>query len=103
MTKKTRKNYPADYRLEVAQQVVDQGRSIREVAEAMGLGKSTVDKWACALRQERNGLPTKSAPITAEQAKIKELERKIKHLEDDNRILKKASALLMRDAFKHLS
>jgi transposase len=39
-------------------------------------------------------------PMTPDQVKIRELERKIKRLEEDNTILKKASALLMQDSLK---
>jgi len=84
----------------VAQEVVDQGRSIRDVADSLGLGKSTVDKWSRQLKQERGGTLSSATPITPDQVKIRELERKIKLLEGDNEILKKASALLMQDSIK---
>jgi len=100
MTKRTRPTYSPEFRLEVAQQVVDANRSIREVADSLGLGKSTVDKWARQLRQERNGNLSSATPMTPEQLKIRELERKLKRLEEDNIILKKASALLMQDSIK---
>ena len=45
MTKRTRPSFTPEYRLEVAQLVLDQGYSIREAANAMNVGKSTVDKW----------------------------------------------------------
>jgi transposase len=66
----------------------------------MGLGKSTVDKWARQLKEERNGNLTSATPLTPDQLKIRELERKLKRLEEDNEILKKASALLMQDSIK---
>ena len=81
-------------------QVVDQDRSIRDVADSLGLGKSTVDKWARQLRHERNGQLSSATPLTPDQVKIRELERKLKRLEEDNQILKKASALLMQDSIK---
>jgi transposase len=68
----------------------------------MGLGISTVDKWARQLRQERQGNLSSATPLTPDQLKIRELERKLKRLEEDNEILKKASALLMRDSIKGL-
>ncbi|OHU84110.1 MULTISPECIES: IS3 family transposase [Pseudoalteromonas] len=102
MTKRTRPTYSPEFRLEVAQQVVDEQRSVRDVAEAMGLGKSTVDKWARQLKEERNGNLTSATPLTPDQLKIRELERKLKRLEEDNEILKKASALLMQDSIKGL-
>ena len=55
MKKQTRATYSAEFRLEVAQQVVDENRTIREVANSLGLGKSTVDSWARRLRDERQG------------------------------------------------
>jgi len=100
MTKRTRPTYSPEFRLEVAQEVVDRDRSVRDVADSLGLGKSTVDKWARQLKQERNGILSTATPLTPDQLKIRELERKIKLLEGDNEILKKASALLMQDSIK---
>lgn len=100
MSKRTRPTYSPEFRLEVAQEVVDKGRSVRDVAESLGLGKSTVDKWARQLKDERNGKLSSATPLTPDQLKIRELERKIKQLEGDNEILKKASALLMQDSIK---
>ena len=100
MTKRTRPTYSPEFRLEVAQEVVDKGRTIKEVASSLGLGKSTVDKWSRQLRNERNETLSNATPLTPDQLKIRELERKIKRLEGDNEILKKASALLMQDSIK---
>jgi putative transposase len=49
------KHFKPVFRQEVAELVVDKGYSIRDAAEAMGVGKSTVNKWARDLRKERNG------------------------------------------------
>jgi len=100
MSKRTRPTYSPEFKLEVAQEVVDKGRSVRDVAESLGLGKSTVDKWARQLKDERNGKLSSATPLTPDQLKIRELERRIKQLEGDNEILKKASALLMQDSIK---
>jgi len=87
MSKRTRPTYSPEFRLEVVQEVVDQGRSIRDVADSLGLGKSTVDKWARQLKQERGGTLSSAMPLTPDQLKIRALERKIKLLEGDNQIL----------------
>mgnify|MGYP000067745260 CR=1 FL=1 len=78
--------------------VVDQNYSIRQAAEAMNVGLSTMDKWARQLRQERNGESPKATPMTPDQLKIRELENRIRRIEMEKDILKKATALLMSDS-----
>ena len=98
MSKRTRPTYSPEFRLEVAQEVLDNNRRVREVSQSLGLGNSTVDKWVRQLKQERSGKLSGATPLTPEKLKIRELERKINRLEGDNQILKKATALLMQDS-----
>lgn len=103
MNKKTRPTFTPEFRLESAQLVVDQNYSVREAAEAMGVGKSTMDKWVRQLRTERSGGQISSATaMTADQRKIRELENRIKRIELEKEILKKATALLMSDSMNNL-
>jgi transposase len=87
--------------LEVAQLVLDKGYSIREAADAMDVGKSTVDKWVRQLKQERGGLSPNTSPMTPDQIKIRELEKKIRYIEEEKEILKKATALLLSDSMRN--
>lgn len=98
----TKRVFSADFKLEAAQLVVEQKYSIREAAEAMGIGKSTLERWVKQLREESLGIVTNAKPITAEQRKIHELESRIKKLEREKDILKKATALLMSDELNGL-
>lgn len=98
MSRKTRPTFSPEFRLESAQLVVDQNYSIREAATAVGVGHSTMDKWARQLREERGGITPKASAMTSEQQRIKELEKKLRRVEEHNEILKKATALLMSDS-----
>ncbi len=98
----TKKHFKPEFRQEVAELVVDKGYSIREAADAMSVGKSTVDKWARQLRKERGGEVSLKTPISEEQRKIKMLEREIQQLKMEKDILKKATALLMSDSMNGL-
>jgi len=98
MAIRPKKNFTPEFRLESAQLVVDQGYSVREAAQAMNVGKSTMDKWVRQLKEERQGLSPKATPMTPDQLKIQELEKKIKRIEMEKDILKKATALLMSDS-----
>lgn len=100
MNKPRKPNYSPEFRLEAAQLVVDQGYTPSEAAEAMGVGKSTMSGWVRQLRIERKGEAPKATPMTEEQRRIRELEKKVKRLEMEKEILKKASALLMSDEMR---
>lgn len=101
-SKRSRPTFSPEFRLESAQLVLDQGYTVKQAAEAMGVGKSTMDKWVRQLRKERNGESPKASPMTPEQRKIRELEDKIRRIEREKEILKKATALLMSDEMKNL-
>ncbi len=96
------KHFKPEFRQEVAELVLDKGYSIREAADAMGVGKSTVDAWSRQLRKERGGEVTTGTPISEEQRKIKALEREVQQLKMEKDILKKATALLMSDSMNGL-
>jgi len=100
--KRARRTFTPEFKQEAAELVVSQGYSIRDAAKAMGIGVSTMDKWARQLREERSGKSPKASPITAEQRKIRELEEKIRKIEREKEILKKATALLMSDEMNGL-
>jgi transposase len=76
MNRPKRPNFKPKFRLEVAQLVLDKGYSIREGADAMDVGKSNVDKWVRQLKQERSGLSPNASPMTSDQIKIRELEKR---------------------------
>ena len=101
MRNKSRRTFSPEFRLESAQLVVDQHYSIREAAQAVGVGHSTMDKWARQLRNERKGVTPAQSAMTPEQQRIKELEKKIRRIEEHNTILKKATALLMSDSLNN--
>ena len=103
MNKRTRPTFTPEFRQEAAQLVVEKGYSVREAAESMGVGVSTMDKWVKKLRSVADGKPASGAPVTPEQQRIRELEKKIKRIETENEILKKATALVMSDSLKGLS
>jgi transposase len=77
----SRSTFTPEFRLEAAQLVVDQGYTVKAAATAMGVGKSTMDKWVRQLKNERNGVTSNVTPLTPDQRKIRELEKRIKRIE----------------------
>jgi transposase len=102
MNNKTRPTFTPEFRLECAQLVLDKGYSVAKAAQAMNVGKSSMDKWVRQLREERAGMPPKATPMTPDQLRIRELEKRLKQVELEKEILKKATALLMSDSLNNL-
>lgn len=62
--------------------------AIASVAKQLGVGYSTLDNW---LRQQRVGIGAEAvSSMTAEQQRIRALEKQVAHLSEVNEILKKA-------------
>jgi transposase len=98
----TRRTFSPEFKLESAQLVVDQGYTVKAAAEAVGVGKSTLEYWIRKLRQELQGKPPTASALTPEQRRIQELEKQLKRVEMEKEILKKATALLMSDSLNNL-
>ena len=96
-----KRNFSAEFRRESAQLVVDQNYTVADAANAMNVGLSTMTRWVKQLRDERAGKTPKASPITPEQIEIRELKKKLQHIEIENEILKKATALLMSDSLNN--
>ncbi|MGR5066712.1 IS3 family transposase [Photobacterium sp. DNB22_13_2] len=94
MTKRTRRTLSAEFKLEAAQLVVDQGYTVNEAAEVMGVSTSALGKWVRQLKEERDGKSPKASPLTPEQIEIRELKKQLARLEEHNEILKKGHSSL---------
>jgi transposase len=85
-----------EFKIDAARLVADQGYTIKEAAERLGVPFANITRW---LRQYRNGQLVsgqKRAQATAEEARVKQLESEVKRLEQEVAILKKASAYFAR-------
>lgn len=94
-----RRAFTPEFKNESASLVLDEGYAVKDAAKLVGIGLSTMERWVSQLRKERKGITPKTGKaITAEQRRIQELEAKIRKIEREKEILKKATALLMSDS-----
>jgi len=95
---KVRSTYSVEFKHDAARLVLEQGYTIQEACDAVGVGYTAMRRWVAQLKQEHSGITPVSKAMTPDQIRIKELEAKIKQIEWEKDILKKASALLMQDS-----
>jgi transposase len=91
---KTRPPYPDEFRRE-AVELVRSGRSIRDVAESLGVSQQTLRNWAKQVaidRRERDDGLTSS-----EREELRRLRRENTRLRQERDILKRATALFARE------
>jgi transposase len=94
-----RRVFTQEYKNDAASLVLDEGYTMKEACKAVGVGLSTLERWVSQVRNERKGIaPQAAKALTPDQRKIQELELKIKRIEREKEILKKATALLMSDS-----
>jgi transposase len=99
----SRRSYDANFKIDAASLVIDQGYSVPDACRAVGVGETALRSWVNQLKEERKGIkPAKGKALTPEQQTIQALEAKIRRIERENEILKKATVLLMSDSIKSL-
>ena len=97
---KSKPIFSSEFKEEAASLVLDKSYSYREACEAVGVGGSALRRWVNQLRTERQGVTPKGKAMTVDQQEIKGLQARVKQLEWENMILKKAMALVMSDSVK---
>lgn len=99
---KERSKFTSEFKIEAVNLVLERDYSIMQACAALGIGPTALRRWIKQYQQEQNGIvPAGCKALTPEQRQIQELQKRIERLELEKDILKKATALLMTDEFKH--
>ena len=91
---KTRPAYPEQFRRE-ALELVRQGRSIPDVAASLGVSSQTLRNWR--RQHERDRGERDDGLSSVEREELRSLRKRVKRLEQEREILKRATALFARE------
>lgn len=95
MAKRSYNTYTDEYRREAVDYVLSSGRPITECARELGLNSKTLNDWV--LKFQRAGRGDEAAGADGDEARrLREAERRIRQLEEENEFLKKAAAFFAR-------
>lgn len=92
-----RNRYTKEFKEGAVRLVLDQGRSATDVAKSLGTKPNNVQKWVQQARVDR-GQGRADQLTTEEKAELTALRKRVKELETEKAILKKAAALFARDS-----
>ena len=93
-TRRTKRTFSPEFKLEAIEQVVKYQRDVRKVALVLELNPDHLRKWIRLYKQERQGIEPTGNAITPEQREIQQLEAQIKFLGVEKEILKQAAVLM---------
>ena len=89
--KEQRRKYDADFKQQVLQMIAN-GRPVREVAESLGIGENLIYRWRSRQESKVTEGKENASATTDQQALL----RRIRELETERDILKKALAIFSR-------
>ena len=98
-SKKTRKRISEETKQYVIKMITEEGVRIRDIAYKMEIGESTIGRWLKEYREAKNADPNQPRYITnKEHDKMKaDYEKKLRDLEEENEILKKAMHIFAKN------
>jgi transposase-like protein len=90
-----RRSFTDEFKRDAVSMVIDDGRSIVDVARALGIGDGTLGNW---VRQARVDAGDKAGVTTEEKAELAELRRENARLRMERDLLKRATAFWVKES-----
>ena len=97
MEKRKRRSYTREYKAEVVELIRKSGKSIGAVARDLDLTETAVRRWVQQAEIDSGGGPA-GALTTAERGELAQLRKRVKTLEMEREILKKATAFFAKQS-----
>jgi len=91
------KQYSAEFKLETVKRIERSGESVSKVASDLNIKPSTLHGWVNNYRKGSITPFPGSGKLTAEDERVRKLERENRELKEENEILKKAAAYVCHD------
>ena len=90
-----RGRYPKEFRRDSAALVIDQQRTVADVARSLGLNDQTLGNW---VRQERIDRGEREGLTSSERSELTQLRREVRQLRQERELLKKATAFFVQES-----
>jgi transposase-like protein len=95
---RTRRSFATEYRVEAAHRVIDSGRTIAEVARALGVNEGLLGRWVADERRRVEAAAARSDErlTPAERTELARLRKQVAEQEKNIAFLKKSLRVLCR-------
>ena len=93
-----RKTFTPYFKLAIAKLMVDEDYSVKQACDTSGAGATAVKRWRQQYLAEKAGKPlVHHNALTEEPREVQQLKQRIKQLEMEREILKKATAFFAKE------
>jgi transposase len=89
---KERKQYTKEFKQGAVRLVTEQGRSVSDAAQSLGIPAWSLSRWVSSAKREGQQAFRGNGNRSAQEQEIFELRQRVKQLEEEKDILKKAAA-----------
>ena len=90
------KRFDKNFKIEAVRLVLEQGRSASSVAKELDIHENTVRKWIREYKLHSDDAFPGSGNLKPQDEELRQLKKRIADLEEENAILKKATAIFAR-------
>jgi len=92
-----RKSYDKEFKLYAVKLVEEKGQKIAETARELDLAEQTLHNWVKKYRNEADAGFVGSGNLKPEDKERRDLQKRLRDLEEENEILKKAMGIFTRN------
>ena len=92
-----RQRYNLEFKKETVKYIQERSKSIPEIAEELNIPAGTLQKWVAKYREFPNEPFVGSGNLRTADKELKKQEQRIRDLEEENEILKKALHFFSKD------
>lgn len=89
--------YDKEFKLQTVRLVQEEGKTVSQVAREMGLHENTIYRWIAEFKQDGNPAFPGSGKLKPEDQAMRDLQKRIRDLKEENEILKKAMHYFAKD------
>ncbi len=94
---RSRRQYSREFKLEAVRMIVEQGRTVGDVAESLGVNRSVLQRWKSQLKAEGAlAFPGNGRPSASDE-EVRRLRKELARVRQERDILKKATAYFAKE------
>lgn len=92
-----RKSYDKEFKISAVRMVKEEGKRVAEVARNLDLAEQTLHNWVKRYSEDKENSFVGSGNLKPEDKAMRELQKKVRDLEEENAILKKAMGIFAKN------